>query len=261
MSYNIRYDNPGDSLDNWQYRRAFIAGMLRYHAPDIIGIQEGLFQQVQELSTLLPEFSWSGRGRDDGEMAGEFSAVLIRSARLEVQAESTFWLSPTPSIPSKGWDAALNRIVSWVKLKDNLSQRTFFVFNTHFDHQGQQAREESARLLLRRIRDLALDAPVVVTGDFNSSDDELPYVILTERADGHRTQLSDALTLAQSGHHGPLKTYSGFDVHQGIIGDRIDFVFVGGGVSVVQHATLTDFMDNEHFPSDHLPVIAEILLP
>ena len=165
MTYNIRYDNPADSLDNWAYRKDFVASMIRYHDPDIVGIQEGLMHQVDTLAALLPEYRWSGKGRDDGLNAGKFAAIFYRSDRYKLLAENTFWLSPTPDTPSKGWDAALNRIATWVKLKDLRSDRTLFVFNTHFDHQGITAREESARLLIREIRRIAGKEPVIVTGE------------------------------------------------------------------------------------------------
>jgi endonuclease/exonuclease/phosphatase family metal-dependent hydrolase len=261
MTYNIRYDNPADSLDTWTYRKDFIAALIHYHAPDIVGIQEGLFHQVNDLENLLPGYRWCGQGRDDGKEAGEFSAIFYDKSRFIHLADSTFWLSPTSDKPSKGWDAVLNRIATWVELKDMASGREFFVFNTHFDHQGQTAREESARLLILEIHSIAKDKSVIVTGDFNSTDSELPYKIITAAGSGYVTHLFDTMNLSQAGHYGPLKTYSGFDVHKGIIGDRIDFIFVSGGAKVLRHATLSDFMSNEHFPSDHLPVITEILFP
>ncbi|HEY3296515.1 MAG TPA: endonuclease/exonuclease/phosphatase family protein [bacterium] len=261
MTYNIRYDNPADSLDNWKYRKNFVVSTVRYHAPDVFGIQEGLISQVHDLSAALRGFRWCGKGRDDGAEAGEFSAIFYDATRFVLLKDSTFWLSPTPDKPSKGWDAALNRIVTWAKLQDKQTRRVFFVFNTHFDHMGVTAREESAKLLLRQIRHIAKDKPAVVTGDFNSTDTEAPYAALTAKDSSKAIHLADALTICESPHHGPLKTFSGFDVHKGLIGDRIDFVFVSDGVRVIRHATLADFKSDERFPSDHLPVIAEIALP
>jgi endonuclease/exonuclease/phosphatase family metal-dependent hydrolase len=195
-------------------------------------------------------------GRDDGKEAGEFSAIFYNAKRYTRVADSTFWLSPTPDRPSKGWDAALNRIVTWVHLEDR-GAGTLYVFNTHFDHMGQTARLESARLLMKQIFRIANSYPAVVTGDFNSSDTEPPYAVLTAKDPQANLHLFDTQLLSPF-HNGPIKTYSGFDVHKGIIGERIDFIFVCEGLKVLQHATLTDFRSNEHFPSDHLPVIADI---
>jgi endonuclease/exonuclease/phosphatase family metal-dependent hydrolase len=261
MTYNIRYDNPADSLDNWKYRKEFIFSTIRIWRVEIFGIQEGLANQVSDLAAAFPRFKRCGVGRDDGKKAGEFSAIFFDSSRFQLETDSTFWLSLTPNMPSKGWDAALNRIVTWARLKDKTSGKEFYVFNTHFDHQGVTAREESARLLLREIRRIATDKPVILTGDFNSSDTETPYSILTAGSGDSGQHLVDAMKISQMGHHGPLKTYAGFGVHKGIIGERIDFVFVSNNVQVLNHATLSDFMSNEHFPSDHLPVLADILLP
>jgi len=261
MTYNLRYDNPDDGADNWRFRKDFIVSMIRYHGPRIFGVQEGLVNQVHDLAMALPDYKWCGVGRDDGKEAGEFSAIFFDSSRFQLRSDSTFWLSPTPDTPSKGWDAALNRIVTWARLKDKQSGADFYVFNTHFDHLGVTAREESAKLLLREIRRIAKNLPVIVTGDFNSSDTESPYSVLTAKSGDAGLHLEDALKICSAPHHGPLKTYAGFDVHKGIIGERIDFVFVSEGARVLKHATLSDFMSTERFPSDHLPVLVELQLP
>jgi endonuclease/exonuclease/phosphatase family metal-dependent hydrolase len=261
MTFNIRYDNPGDSLDAWAYRKSDVASCIRFHKADIVGIQEGLVHQVRYLASALKSYAWCGVGRDDGKEAGEFSAILFNREKVTLIADSTFWLSATPAVPSKGWDAALNRIVTWGKFETKRGGHVFFVFNTHFDHLGIKAREESARLLLQESVRIAHGRPAVLTGNFNSDPREAPYALLTGSQGSSGRLFSDAISVSQNAHCGPLKTYSGFDVHRGIIGEQIDHIFVTDGIRVLEHATLTDFRPEERFLSDHLPVIAEIELP
>src|SRR5688572_23652685 len=155
MSFNIRYDEPRDGENAWPNRKKLVATLIRLHQVDLIGVQEALKGQLDDLSELIPEYAWIGVGRTDGKLGGEFSAILFRKNRFAMLETATFWLSETPHIPSKGWDAAFPRIVTWAKFSDKQTQRVFFHFNTHFDHRGTRAREESGRLLLRRIDVLA----------------------------------------------------------------------------------------------------------
>ncbi len=255
MSFNIRYDNPGDSLDAWPYRVDKVAGVIRFHHADLVGVQEALKGMLDDLQAALPAFGWFGVGRADGQQAGEYSAILYRKDRFEVLDHGTFWLSETPDVPgSKGWDAAIERIATWGRLRDRTTGRVFFHVNTHFDHVGVQAREESARLLRRRLGALAEDAPVVLTGDFNTEDTTAPYRILTTGAQ----PFADARDHSIHGHLGPNSTWNGFREIEP--GRRIDFIFVRGLVTVLQHGILADQWDGGRFPSDHLPVLAEITL-
>lgn len=261
ISYNIRYDNPGDSLNAWVHRKEMVTGLLKFHRADLVGIQEGLQHQVQFLAEALPGFGWCGVGRDDGKQAGEFSAIFYRQSRFKLLRDSTFWLSPTPAEISVGWDAAMERICTWAQFKDKVSGQLFFVFNTHFDHRGEKAREESARLLLKQIQRLARTAPVVLTGDFNTPENSVPYRILTGKQASIKegAALLDAYFLAANAHHGALKTFSGFMVKEGLAGERIDYVFVKGAIEVTHHGILTDSR-NDRYPSDHLPVLAEVVI-
>jgi endonuclease/exonuclease/phosphatase family metal-dependent hydrolase len=255
MTFNIRYDNPGDGADAWPNRRAKAASMIRFHGADVVGLQEALRSQIADLEAALPHFGWFGSGRS-AERDGEHCAVLFRRDRLEVLAESTFWLSETPEVAgSRGWDAALPRIATWGKLRDRRTGAVFHLLNTHLDHVGETARRESARLLLRKVVEIAgPDGPVVLTGDFNATPDSEPYRILTT-GEGTRRALVDALHASTCPHHGPTSSWNGF---KGIEpGRRIDFVFVRPPVVVRQHGILSDTFDGR-FPSDHLPVVAEI---
>lgn len=259
MSYNIRYDNPDDGINSWTNRKEFVSSLIAFHGADIVCIQEGLAHQVRYLQETLEGFDYCGKGRDDGREAGEFSAIFYDRRMADLLANSTFWLSPTPSRPSKGWDAALPRIVTWAHFRSRTTGRSFFVFNTHFDHRGEIARRESARLLLERIREIAGGQPAIVAGDFNSAEEDSSYRILLLPSPGV-PRLRDSFLVSRLPHHGMVSTFTGFDARTLEPGQRIDHIFVSDGVTVLRHGTLTDFRDGR-FPSDHLPVFVELILP
>jgi endonuclease/exonuclease/phosphatase family metal-dependent hydrolase len=233
--------------------------MIRFHGADLVGLQEALRGQIADLEAALPGFGWFGTGRS-AERDGEHCAVLFRRERLELLAESTFWLSETPEVAgSRGWDAALPRIVTWGRLRDRRSGAVFHLLNTHFDHLGETARRQSARLLLRKAAEIAgHDGPVVITGDLNSTPDSEPYRILTAPVPpGEPPGLVDAFFVSQHPHHGPTSSWNAFRAIEP--GRRIDFVLVRSPVEVLQHGILSDTFDGR-FPSDHLPLVAEIAL-
>lgn len=259
MTYNIRYDNPADGINSWSQRKAFVRSLIQFHGADVVCIQEGLIQQVRYLHDALQGFEYCGVGRDDGKEAGEFSAIFFRKEVVDLVVDSTFWLSPTPSVPSKGWDAALPRIVTWASFRVSATRQLFFVFNTHFDHIGQTARRESARLLQDQIRRIAGKKPALVAGDFNSTESDSAYRILIGPVGGVPL-LRDSFGISRLPHHGVAPTFFGFDARTTDPGERIDFVFVSDSVTVLRHATLTDFRDGR-FPSDHLPVLVELSFP
>ena len=252
MSFNIRLNLPSDSIHAWPNRKDRVASVIRFHQADVAGLQEVLIGQMRDLEQRLPGYAWVGVGRDDGEDEGEFSPIFYRTDRLELLGHDTFWLSETPDEPGRlGWDAAWPRVVTWARFRDRRTNQAFYHFNTHFDNRGEQARLESARLITQRIDALAGDAPTVVTGDFNATPDEPPYAHLTDA-------LADAYT-AVDAPHGPAGTFSGFEV--GNEQDRrIDYVFTTNGVAVQRFGTLTDQWRG-HYPSDHLPILAEVTLP
>ena len=260
MTFNIRYDEPRDKENAWPNRKELVASMIRFHHADLVGVQEALARQMSDLEKLLPEYAWVGVGRDDGKAGGEFSAIMYRKARFSRLDSSTFWLSETPDVPSKGWDADYPRVVTWIKIKDTSTGKLFFHFNTHFDHRGVRAREESARLLLKRIKTIAGQLPVVVTGDFNLNESAIGYQILTGKTvekEVRSESLRDARYLSQHGHHGPTSTFNEF---KALVPEmKIDYVLVKGAVRVMQHGALSDTWDGR-FPSDHLPVLAEIVI-
>ena len=256
MTFNIRYDEPRDGVNAWPNRKKKVADVIRFHKADLVGVQEALLPQLRNLKALLPGFSWCGVGRDDGKESGEFSAIVYRDARFELLETKTFWLSETPDAAgSKGWDASYPRIVTWAKFRDRVSKKTFYHFNTHFDHRGEQARTESASLILRRIGEIAGTHPFILTGDLNVREASEAYKTLTKGAP--KASLEDAKSASVNGHFGGESTFSAFkELEPGM---KIDYVFVRKGLTVVEHGVLSDRWDGL-WASDHLPVLAEIIL-
>lgn len=258
MTFNIRFDNPDDGINRWANRKEMVASVIRFHGADLAGLQEALRPQIDDLAELLPQYAWFGVGRDDGGNRGEFSPVFYRKARFELAAQSTFWLSEQPEVPgSGGWDAALPRIVTWGKLRDRITGREFYLFNTHFDHAGTAARRESARLLRHKIAEIAGNAPVILTGDFNSDPAGEPYRILTGEIAAAGPALQDAYVVSASPHHGPVATFTGFEPLPR--GDRIDYIFINRLIQVEKHGILAERF-GDRWPSDHFPVIAKMTI-
>jgi len=255
MTFNIRYDEPRDGVNAWPKRKTKVADVIRFHKADLVGVQEALLSQLKDLKSLLPGFSWCGVGRTDGKEAGEYSAIIYRDARFQLLETKTFWLSEAPDTPgSKGWDAAYPRIVTWGKFRDRVSKKTFFHFNTHFDHVGVRARNESAILILKRIEEIAGSSPFVLTGDLNVREDSEAYKTLKNGT--ARLHMSDARYTSANGHFGGDSTFSSFKELEP--GNTIDHIFVRDGERVLEHGTLSDRW-NGLWASDHLPVLAEII--
>jgi len=258
MSFNVRYDNPGDGANAWPHRRDWVASLMRFHGADVIGVQEALAPMLSDLDARMPGFARVGVGRADGKAAGEFSAILYRTDRLTLLDSGTFWLSQTPTVAgSKGWDAAIERIATWARFRDRTNGCEFLYLNTHFDHVGETARQESARLIRRRLSTLSTGQPVVVTGDLNSDPTSAAYRVLTRDmlADAHGP-LRDGFVHSETAHYGPTSTWTAFRAIEP--GRRIDYVLVSPAVSVTSHGILPDSWD-ARFPSDHLPVLAAVV--
>lgn len=251
MSYNIRFDNPDDGINSWPHRKERVADMLLFYQADVICLQEALHHQLKDLTTQMPGFSISGKGRDDGDIGGEFSAILYNPEVYSLLQDGTFWLSPTPSVPSPGWDAAVIRICSWAEFEHRKSHKRFFVFNTHFDHVGQVARIKSSELLLYAIDSIASGFPVIFCGDLNAEPDNEAIVLLA-------SQLRDARIHSLAKPYGPYGTWNGFD-YNSPLDRRIDYVFTNQHVEVLRYAVIDDAF-HSRFPSDHLPVFTELVI-
>lgn len=253
MSYNIKFDDKADTVNGGDKRKDQVVNLVRFYEPDFLGTQEGLLHQLEYMENGLQNLKWIGAGRTDGKNEGEFSALFYNTNRFELvtNTDSTIWLSTTPDRPSKSWDAALPRILTWGKFRNKNSEEEFFVFNTHFDHIGDTARAESARLIVETIQEVSNGFPVILTGDFNAMEESKPYAVLTG------SDLKDAYKASTLPHVGPLFSFEGFDVLGPADKRRIDYIFVNDKVKVLKHAIISDFRDGR-YPSDHLPVVADV---
>ena len=250
-SYNLRYNNSGDGENAWPNRKENVKALIRFHEFDLFGTQEGLIGQIKDIAELN-EFSYYGKGRDDGKEGGEHSVIFYKKDRFRLLASGDFWLSETPDKPGKGWDATCcNRICSWVKLKDNMTGKEFYFFNVHFDHQGVQARKESGKLMVKKIREIAGNSTVICTGDFNSTPE-------TEQILEMQSLLKDAQKVSETPPYGPEGTFNAFKF-DAPMKDRIDYIFVSNNIRVLKYGVLTDAKD-QRYPSDHQPVVIRAVI-
>jgi endonuclease/exonuclease/phosphatase family metal-dependent hydrolase len=255
MTYNIRLDLASDSLNAWPYRKVKLASQILFHQAHILGVQEALPHQLQDMLQSLRKYKYVGRGRDDNKEWSEHSAIFYDTTRMSMLSNETFWLSENPNaVGIKGWDAALPRIVTYACFKDKRSKKKFYVFNTHFDHKGSQARSESAKLLLTKVAAIAGDAPCIIMGDFNAKPADDPIKILTNESDAAHLTDSKMLTT----HYGPTGTFNGFGPKEQS-DDPIDYIFIKNKVKVVQHATLSQTWRGR-FASDHFAVCARVYI-
>jgi endonuclease/exonuclease/phosphatase family metal-dependent hydrolase len=256
MTFNIRFNNPKDGLDNWTFRRDAVADLFRTQRIDVAGLQEALRDQIDDLAKRLPQFAWYGVGRDDGKSKGEFVPIFFRKDRFALVLKGTFWLSEHPEkVGSRGWDANLPRVASWVKLKDKSTGKEWTVFNAHFDHEGERAREASAALLIKKMPEIARDSRIVLLGDFNETPKASFYRVLTEGDAETRFKLFDSKSTSKNPHVGLDTTWNGFKAP--VPGQQIDHIFVGAKIEVRSHQ-IPDTRRGERFLSDHFPVIADI---
>ena len=253
MTYNLRYASPKPP-NAWPQRRPLMRELIQKIAPDVMGTQEGVYSQLKDLTADLPEFEWIGLGREGGSR-GEFMAVFYRKARLEPLAYDHFWLSDTPEVMnSTTWGNSNRRMLTWVKFQDRRTGGEFFLFNTHFDHQIQAAREKSAELVRKRIAALNTKLPVVLIGDFNAAaESNKAYEILTAEK-----FFTDAWLAAPERIGEGVGSFNNF---QSAVpnGARIDWVLTRGEVTV-ERAEMSVFSRDGQFPSDHFPVAARLRL-
>ena len=255
MTYNIRMDNPNDGENAWPNRKENFVNQILFYAPDVLGIQEGLEHQVLYLDTHLKNYKYVGVGRADVKEkgVGEYSAIFYNPQNFKELKSGTFWLSETPDKPSRGWDASLNRICTYILLKNKKTDEKFWVFNTHFDHRGVEARKKSTRLITQKIDAINKEKlPVFLMGDFNLQPEEEPIQFLAK-------QLNDSRAISQLPPYGPVGTFNGFDACKNI-DKRIDYIFTSkNNITIKKYAVIADVNDVK-YPSDHLPVFIEAVL-
>lgn len=250
MTYNIRLALDSDGENAWSHRKIEAIALMQYYHPDCFGVQEAVPQQMIDIKQSLKNYNFVGVGRDDGADKGEYSAIFYDTEKLEVLDSGTFWLSETPEKPSKGWDAAYNRICTYALFKMKKGGKKFWAFNTHFDHVGDMARAESSKLILEQISKFnTKNYPVILTGDFNLTDDSLPIKTISK-------ELNDSYTTSLLSPYGPKGTFTAFDVNV-IPENRIDYIFTKN-FNVLNYRAINDRRENLLYPSDHFPILVEL---
>jgi endonuclease/exonuclease/phosphatase family metal-dependent hydrolase len=272
MSFNIRYGTARDGDNAWELRRGAVVEVIEAFGAEVLGLQEALHFQLEELAAAMPRYERIGVGRDDGIEAGEYAAILIDRSRLEVLAQGTFWFSDTPDVPgSTSWGNDIPRICTWARLRDRASGRAFQVYNVHWDHISQPSRERSAELLMRTIARQVLSGedpsasdqpePVIVTGDFNAGEANPAF----RRLLGVRSEAREVLEAPERALldtfrllHPAARDVGTFNGFEGVTtGEKIDAILVSEEWEVVVAEIVRAAPEGRH-PSDHFPVTATL---
>ncbi len=252
-TYNIRYDNPKDTGNLWIARAPVIASLIRFHDFDIFGTQEGYKNQLDDIINALPQYTYYGVGRNDGKDQGEHSSIFYKKDDFKILRKGDFWLSQTPAKPGLGWDATCcNRICSWVYLQHKASGKKFYFFNAHYDHQGVQARRESSKLILQKIKEIAGIEPVIFTGDLNGSHSSEPYQTIANSVILKDTYKEVKYPYVNNASH------NGFGATKDST-NIIDHIFITKHFIAKKWGVLTDTYHGK-YPSDHFPVLAEVII-
>jgi len=251
MTFNIRCGNceqPTD-VNHWSHRKALVADVIEKSGADIIGLQEAEQFQVDDLLALLGDFEAYGIGREEGDR-GERNTILVKKARFEILDKQTIWLSPTPNQSSMGWDARYRRTLTISKLRDKETNKVLNYYNAHFDHEGRIARYQSSLLVVEQLSKHTGD-PSILTGDFNDRPGFDGYVAITQK-------LNDTAVVSHTPHQGGDISFNGFgrDLRAG---NKIDYIFVSNNFEVRSSETITRLY-NGQYPSDHYPIVSEIVL-
>lgn len=252
-TYNIRIKTAGDiNARSWDNRKAYVAQLINSYKFDVVGVQEiANNTQENDLSDLLPAFSFFSKGRDDtAGTSGERIGIFYNKVRFTVENSGFFFLSETPNVASKGWDAALNRICVWMKLYDTITKKSFYFFNVHFDHVGTTARVESAKLVIAKIKEIAGDNNVICGGDFNASTDESAVHAAM------KLYMVDSREVSETTPTGSVGTFNGWNVTSSSFSEstKIDYLYCKN-VQVISYSVLNDKFVKETYPSDHFPVM------
>lgn len=254
-TYNIRYKNKDDSIKGnvWTKRCQVMCDQINFESPDVLGMQEVLVGQLHDFQRLLDNYSSIGVGRDDGKEAGEYAAIFYKNDRVKLLDSGNFWLNETPDVPKLGWDAACIRICTWGKFKDLRTKKKFYFFNLHMDHVGVVARREAAKLVVSRIKEMAQDAPVMLTGDFNVDQTDEIYGIFTHSGILKDSYENARIRFAENGTFNSFKVETKTD-------SRIDHVFVSPSFKVEAYGLRTDsyWAKGRRNLSDHYPVFVKL---
>ncbi|MFQ9315909.1 endonuclease/exonuclease/phosphatase family protein [Dysgonomonas mossii] len=257
MTFNIRLDVPSDSLNSWQYRKDNAAEMVRMNDVDILGMQEVLLNQMNDLKELLPQYTAIGVGREDGADKGEFSPIFYKKDRFSAIESGTFWVSETPEVAgSKGWDASYIRVATWAILKEKATGKEIFAINTHLDNDGLIARKEGGNLLLKKAEELGKGLPIVLTGDFNDTPQSEAIKNITDASKTNHLLDSKTIALKTSGTDWTFHNFGRLAESERPL---IDYIFVSKQIKVQDYAVLPDTL-NGTFVSDHKPVLSKITI-
>lgn len=249
MSYNVRLGSADDGENSWDFRKEKVAELIGYYEPDFLGMQEVQKMQLDYLLENLSQYKFIGLPRENGEFA-EYSCIFYNAEKFKVLEYKTFWLSETPNEMSKGWDAACHRIVTYGLFQDKKSKQKFWIANTHLDHMGMKAREESAKMLVEFSKELKAkkDIPFILTGDFNAEPNDKVISILKDA-------LVDSYTSSNKKPYGPKGTWNGFKFNDKIE-IRLDYIFYTNAKSLeVDSISIIDDFYDFKYPSDHLPIL------
>lgn len=255
MTFNIRLDSPVDSSNNWLYRKNNATEMITSYNVDILGAQEVLANQLNDLKTLLPQYNAIGVAREDGKIKGEYCPFLYKKDRFSELESGNFWLSETPDAAgSLGWDAECVRIATWAILKDKETGRQIFAMNTHLDHMGTAARNEGGKLLIKKAAELSKGLPIILTGDFNDIAESETIKNLTDSA--QIDHLADSKHIAEN-ISGTDWTFHDFGRLNENERPLLDYIFVSKGIDVISYEVLPE-SSKDTFVSDHKPVLVKI---
>src|SRR5690606_28611892 len=227
MTYNIKYANENDGENSWSQRKDWLVNQIGFHEPEIFGVQEAVLEQLQFLKAELEDYDYLGEGREGGE-EGEFTAIFYDKSRFELLQQDTFWLSETPDTLSQGWDAAYKRVCTYAQFREENTGQEFWVFNTHFDHRGELARSESAKLIIEKIRELNLEGlPLLLMGDLNLGPDSEPIGRLS-------AEFNDSRHSSKGVVFGPEGTFNAYEFTTPIT-RRIDYIFTDKNTEVLKY--------------------------
>ena len=247
-TFNLRMDTTCDGENAWFHRKDMVNDLIRFYGFDLFGTQEGFTHQLNDI-LRLSDYRFIGVGRDDGKDAGEHCAIFYRSDRFKVLDQGDFWLSEHPEKPGRGWDGTCcNRICTWGKFEDLKNHKQFYFFNVHYEYEGDVARRESSNLMISRIKSIAGNQPVFLTGDFNAFPTEEPIRILNDSG-----FLNDSYKITKEAPFGPVCTYHGYDSTIKTE-ERLDYIWVTDSIQIDKYGVLTNTLYG-HTPSDHFPVM------
>lgn len=247
-TFNLRMDTPSDGENAWFHRKDMVNDLIRFYGFDLFGTQEGFTHQLNDI-LRLSDYRFIGVGRDDGKDAGEHCAIFYRSDRFKVLDQGDFWLSEHPEKPGRGWDGTCcNRICTWGKFEDLKNHKQFYFFNVHYEYEGDVARRESSNLMISRIKSIAGNQPVFLTGDFNAFPTEEPIRILNDSG-----FLNDSYKITKEAPFGPVCTYHGYDSTIKAE-ERLDYIWVTDSIQIDKYGVLTNTLYG-HTPLDHFPVM------